>query len=72
MHPDDFKLAQGLAGLTNQETADKLGVAEVTIEKWRGGTRGIAPTMAEKFLEIVEEIIQERVTVFNAINRKYR
>lgn len=72
MQPEEFRLAQSLAGWTNYETSKRLKVKEVTVEKWRAGARGIAPSIAETFLELVQDIIQERVIKFNAINRKYR
>jgi len=72
MDKEAFKLLQQLAGLTNGETADTLGVSEVTIEKWRSGERTVSPMTVQQFLDVVREDITEKVGQFHAINRKYR
>lgn len=72
MDAEDFKLVQQLVGWSNRSAAERLGVAEVTIEKWRSGERTISPITAQMFLHMVEKILGERLKRYEAINRKYR
>lgn len=71
MHPEDFKLVQQLAGLTNRETAEKLEVSEVAVEKWRAGERTISPVTARELLAAARDVLGEKLRRFNDVNRKY-
>lgn len=72
MDSNDFKLVQQLVGWTNGQVAERLGVSEVAVEKWRAGARTIAPMVARQFLVVAGKIVGERMRQYSAINRKYR
>ena len=54
MTPAKLKQARRKAGLTQQATADLLGVSIKTVQSWEGGWRNMPEPMWRLFLMLVE------------------
>lgn len=54
----DLKDARELAGLTQEQVAEKLGVARQTIVTWESKARVVGPK-AEKYLRVVRELASQ-------------
>ena len=60
MTPNEFKKAQLILGLTNQQMADRLGVTVRAVEFWRQGKRSVSGPV---------EMLMKKLSVENTIKK---